>query len=70
MAKTINPEIDIFQTLQQAERAYDKLSVGSLLYSPSTKCYFVDKRTITDPESAFYNWPKQYTVARAKGGTI
>jgi len=64
--KTINPNVRIYTDLETAEKAFNRLPTASLLYSSSTKSWYVDKRNISDPESCFYNWPKLYTVIRNK----
>ena len=52
--KTINKDIDIFDNLNTALRAFSKCD-ADLLYSPTYKSYYVDRS-----KSAYVNWPQLY----------
>lgn len=60
--KTINPKIEIFNTLASAQKAFAKIESGQLLKS-IYGLYFVDTSF-----EAKKQWPKHYLVLRTKGG--
>ena len=62
MAKTINSEIDIFETLKSAQTAFDKSKVPCmLLEAPRYKAWFVDKS-----KQAIIDWPTKYVKLAEK----
>ncbi len=61
MAKTINKDIDIFDSATPAFKAFNKTTSGDLLYSVSYKSWFVDRS-----KTAHKEWPKLYTRLKSK----
>ena len=62
MAKTINPDIDIFETEISAKKAFNKTTVPChLLYVESMKNYFIDRS-----KTALTDWPKHYKLISEK----
>lgn len=62
MAKTANPQIDIFSTLEKAQSAFDKCSVPcDLLYSKGYKSWYLDRA-----KDAIKEWPSLYTLVASK----
>ena len=59
--KTINSEIDIFNTLEKAEKAFNKVESADLLYASSSKMWYVDVS-----KDAIKQWPKLYTLISTK----
>jgi hypothetical protein len=57
--KTINNQITIHNTLQSAERAYNKANSAHLLLAIGV--YFVDRS-----KSAIIEWPKKYKLIKEK----
>ena len=62
MARTINRQIDIFETLKSAQSAFDKCKVPCMLIeAPSYKSWFVDKS-----KQAIIDWPDKYVKINEK----
>jgi hypothetical protein len=63
MAKTINKDIDLFGTLSQAERAFNKTVSGDLLSAKFGKqvYYYIDRS-----KTAKIDWPLNYTLVKTK----
>jgi hypothetical protein len=59
--KTINKHIDIFLSLENAEKAFNKCESADLLYSKSYSSYYVDKS-----KTALKDWPKLYELLKTK----
>jgi hypothetical protein len=62
MAKTINPDIDIFDNEAAAKKAFQKSKVSChLLYVESQKDYFIDRS-----RTALNEWPNLYKLIEEK----
>lgn len=59
--KTINKDIDIFNTEKSALKAFNKLNHADLLYSPQIRMYYVDKT-----KTAIKDWPQHYKLINTK----
>ena len=64
MAKTVNPDMDIFDTLAQAQRKFDKEPAPVALIQ-AREGFFIDRKG-TGPDSAIEAWPKRYTLIDEK----
>lgn len=62
--KTVNPDIEMFSTLEKALKAFNKAPKGSALLQ-SGVTYFVDKAHETE-RSALLNWPTKYKLLKEK----
>lgn len=60
MAKTINKDIDIYNSLTAAKKAFDKSTVSCDLLKTSTD-YYIDRS-----KTALKAWPNLYTLVETK----
>lgn len=68
--KTSNPNIDIFKTIEQAKKAYDKITTPAHLLQCVAKGlgfgeYYVEILT-PDEETAIECWPTHYKLIEQK----
>ena len=63
--KTVNPNIFIFDTLNDAEKFFNKQPAPVALLSSKYKSYFVDTAHNTK-EAAIKAWPSLYAVVKEK----
>lgn len=61
MAKTVNPQIDIFANIETARKAFDKVQSAHLLKTKNGFDYFVDKS-----KTALSEWPNLYILIDEK----
>jgi len=64
MAKTLNPDIDLFKTLSSAKKAFEKETSADLLEAgkdPKFRFWFVDRS-----KTAFDAWPQRYLKLKTK----
>jgi hypothetical protein len=61
MAKTINKDIDIFNSEEAARKAFKKTTSSQLLYAKGYKSWYVDKS-----KTALGEWPTLYTLVDEK----
>ena len=62
MAKTANPQIDIFDSPEKAQKAFNNSKVPcQLLYSNRYSAYFIDRS-----KKAIIDWPFHYELLKEK----
>ena len=60
--KTLNRDIDVFNSFESAERAFIKSKVScDFLYSSPYKAWYIDRS-----KTALKTWPKLYELVTAK----
>jgi hypothetical protein len=59
--RTMNEAIDVFKTLEDAEKAFDKIESGHLLLAEGVKLFYVDKN-----KQAVKHWPRHYKIYKEK----
>ena len=59
--RTINKDIDVFETLAEAEKAFEKIDSGHLLLAEGIGLYYVDKS-----KQAVKHWPRHYKIYKEK----
>ncbi len=61
MAKTLNKDIDIFNTLRAAQKAFDASKVPCQLLHSTYNDYFIDRS-----KTAIHEWPQLYKLIKDK----
>lgn len=61
MAKTSNKDIDIFTSLETANKAFTKTLSGDLLHAESYKAWYIDRS-----KTAIKEWSKLYKLLDTK----